>query len=158
MKVFKKSSKKRIIIRSLLFASLIVVLIFQYLNWNGFCYEEKRFLSKGEIIDRTLRLHFLSMEMQDLYKNNPYCCEIVRPTFRSSSYIAVSKVFGYFFHEVNIFFKKKYSRHPNESHKMNGINSNSCVTNLLDVYGESISEEKYQSNIKRIKSHNIKNK
>jgi hypothetical protein len=139
---------------------LVVFAIVQFLNWTGFCYEEKRFLGEKEIIQRTVSIS-RNEDLKKEYENNPYCCEVRNsPQFLSFVEIFINNLFGGYVYEIDVYYEKilrnNIKIYPNETHYMKGILVNSCAGNVLDAYGESLSEKTYQSNIDLIKHNSNK--
>lgn len=175
--------KKKIFIKRMLLGFLSIILIFQYLNWTGFCYDEQRYLSEEEIIDRAVRLHFEDhAEKQNIYRNNPYCCELMESTSVINNSNVLKLLYEFFIvlivvpesinnfdsivdnilnchvNEVHFYYKNGHNKRLEKMYYMDIVGVNSCATKRRGNFGIDISEEEYRYNIERIKQNQYQSK
>lgn len=86
----------------------IAVLVLGTLNYNGYCYDQGRYLTKQELMDSAVRYELKYLDpkggdvryasVQDFYDRNENCCELeVRGDYKDPDY-------GIFFDRILFFF------------------------------------------------------
>lgn len=136
--------KKHPIKTFVLIPMFIVFAVVQYLNFTGFCYEQKRYITKDEL---------LKIAGGEILEENPDCCEITDKYFADeSSDDFLNKLFGRYHYGVTTYLKD-YNDYP---YYVSYIAINQCGK-VIDYTGINATEEQYNSNIKFIRKAKEKN-
>jgi hypothetical protein len=129
------------------FLSVIVAL--EYLNFSGFCYSKKRYLSDDEFfaiaIKNNLDRHSpdsrrskMYASLEEFYRENPKCCEIMRWNTGFAGSSLVLRFFGVYDVLVDIVYRINDGGGVDNFYGSD-TTINSCGT-VLGVFGQSMAE------------------
>lgn len=141
LNIFKKHPKKLIF--------LVIFSIIQYLNFTGFCYSERRYLSEEELLRRGAG---------KIYEENPDCCYIYNDyEGKSQSYNVdyfVNNLFGNHLFGLVYVSKREISPYdhdyPPTPYKKGWGSITACGVGDED-YAENITEKEYKKFIESVK-------
>jgi hypothetical protein len=97
-------------------ALICAIVLVEYLNFSGFCYSERRYPSDAELIARAIAYNLerhspdssrskMYASLDDFYRENPKCCEILRWSSGPFGNPLILRLFGVYESLVDIAYR-----------------------------------------------------
>jgi hypothetical protein len=138
---------------------MAIFLPFQFLTLSGFCYDEFRYLSKRELVDRALfgkNANTMTLEEKIQFIKNrdgseyPINCRISGDPFDlGSGNKLINMLLGRKFYQIDCVHPNTQIDSQNHPYHLDFLSVGACAPKIVDTSGMAITKVLYDSEIKR---------